>query len=120
MILLGVAVLAQNEKVVENAPKNYLKALKSDNEGAMESAIFHSVKFKLFYPEEDTEALSNELGQIAKEGKTKAIRYKAYLASQFMNDAELLEKIEQRDYKDANVFFKQLADELHNDMLVER
>jgi len=51
------SAFAQSKVIIENAPRNYLHALKSDNNGAIESAIFHSVKFKLFFPEQNTDKL---------------------------------------------------------------
>jgi hypothetical protein len=118
--MLSAAVFAQSARVVERAPKNYENALKSDNPGLVESAIFHVVKFKFFYPEEDIQQLETQIDLLVNDGDTKTIRYKAYLASEFLKNGELLANIEKEDYKDGDSFFKKLADELENSMLVTR
>lgn len=120
MVMLSFAVFAQSAEVVDNAPRNFENALKSGNPGLVESAIFLVVKFKLFYPENDTGMLVKEIDRLVKEGQTKSIRYKAYLASEFLKHEDLLANIEKEDYKDGDQFFKLLADTLENEMLVTR
>ncbi|MCK6621731.1 MAG: hypothetical protein HUU32_05390 [Calditrichaceae bacterium] len=118
--VLSLAGLAQSAAVVENAPRNYEMALKSGNASVVESALFHVVKFKIFYTEQDTEKLAAMLEKLASDGETGAIRYKAYLAGQFLNDPALLAKIEKQDYKDGDRFFRMLAEELEKELLAER
>lgn len=120
MVVLSFAVFAQSAEVVDNAPRNFENALKTDNPGLVESAIFLAVKFKLFYPEQNTDGLVKEIDRLVKEGQTKSIRYKAYLASEFMKHGDLMANIEKEDYKDGDQFFKLLADTLENEMLVTR
>ena len=117
---LSFAVMAQSTAVIENAPQNYEKALKSANPGVVKSAIFYAVKLKLYYPEQNTEKLNTLLERLSQGSESTEIRYKAYLASQFMSDGKLLEKIEKQDYKDGDQFFRLLADELQNEILAER
>jgi len=117
--VLSFAVLAQNAEIIEKAPENYEKALKSGNESLVASAIFHSVKFKLFYPGEDTEKLFRQLEQLSRESQSMEIRYKAYLAAQFINDSVLLKKIEKQDYKEGDYFFKLLAEEIQKETLAD-
>jgi hypothetical protein len=116
-VLFSMAVFAQSEKVIENAPDNYLHALKSDNTGVVESAIFHSLKFKIFYPEQNTEKLDREFSKLIKEGKTASIRYKAFLVNQCINCEDLLTKIEKENYKDADKFFTLLAQKVNDYLL---
>ncbi len=118
--LLIVALPAQSPENLKNAPKNYEKALKSGNAGMVESAIFHSLKFMLFYPQEDAAKLKKQITRLVKEGETRSIRYKAYLASQFLNNPDLLATIEKEDYKDADQFFKILGDTLQENVLVSK
>ncbi len=118
--LLSVGLAAQSAENLKNAPKNYEKALKSGNAGMVESAIFHSLKFMLFYPQEDVAKLKKQITRLVKEGETRNIRYKAYLASQFLNNPDLLATIEKEDYKDADRFFKMLGDTLQESVLVSK
>lgn len=118
--LLSVGLAAQSPENVKNAPKNFEKALKSGNAGLVESAIFHSLKFMIFYPEQDVTKLKKQITRLVKEGETRNIRYKAYLASQFLNNPDLLATIEKEDYKDADRFFKMLGDTLQESVLVAK
>lgn len=118
--LLSVGLAAQSPENVKNAPKNFEKALKSGNAGLVESAIFHSLKFMIFYPEQDVTKLKKQITRLVKEGETRNIRYKAYLASQFLNNPDLLATIEKEDYKDADRFFKMLGDTLQESVLVSK
>jgi len=59
----------------------------------VESAIFYSVKFKLFYEDQDCEALRNELKELSINGESETIRLKAFLAGYFLNSPELLAKL---------------------------
>jgi len=117
VVLFSMAVFAQSEKMIENAPENYLHALKSENSGVVESAIFHSLKFKIFYPEQNIARLDREISKLIKEGKTASIRYKAFLVTQCINCEELLTKIEKEDYKDADKFFTLIAQKVNDYLL---
>lgn len=120
VVLLSVAVFGQSAEAVDKAPQNFEKALKSDNPGLIESAIFLTVKYKLFYPEKDTENLVKAIDRLVIDGQTKSIRYKAYLASEYLKHGELLANVEKENYKDGDQFFKLLADKLENESLVTR
>ena len=120
VVILSFAVFAQSEAVVDQAPQNFEKALKSGNPGLVESAIFLTVKYKLFYPEKDTGKLVKVIDRLVTEGQTKCIRYKAYLASEYLKHGELLANVEKENYKDGDQFFRMLAHKLENESLVTR
>jgi hypothetical protein len=103
---MSISAFAQNQKVIDNAPDNYLNALKSSNEGAIESAIFLAVKYHIFYPENIIEKVKKEIEKLAQNGKSDRIRYKAYLAVQLFGSANLKSKIKKADYKDSNQFLQ--------------
>lgn len=120
LTMVSLTVFAQTEKVIENAPANYLQALKSNNDGVVESAIFHSVKYKIFYPDQNTTELEKEIENLVEKGKTEAIRYKAFLANQFIQNSKLMSNIEKEDYKDGSEFFKMLSQELNDHVLATK
>ena len=68
--------------------RNYLACLVSDNNGTVESAIAHLVKIKLDAPAYSSTKTRETLRKLAMEGRTQAIRYKAYLAGLVMDDPE--------------------------------
>jgi len=124
ILLVGLMMIGngygQVSKIVKQAPANYLVALRSENQAVVESAIFYSVKFKLFYEDQDCEALRNELKELSINGKSETIRLKAFLAGYFLNNPELLTKIEKVNYKDSNLFFQMLANTLQEKILADR
>jgi hypothetical protein len=120
IVAVSFAAFAQTEKTVESAPANYVKALKSDNDGMVESAIFHSLKYKLYYPEENTAKLEKEIEKLVENGNSDAIRYKAFLAAEFMQNYTLMNRIKKADYKDAGEFFKMLGKELNEHLIAAK
>jgi hypothetical protein len=117
---VSFAAFAQTEKTVESAPANYIKALKSDNDGMVESAIFHSLKYKLYYPEQNTSDLEKQIEKLVENGKSNEIRYKAFLANEFMHNDTLMKGIQKADYKDAAEFFKMLGEQLNEHLLASK
>ncbi len=117
---LTVNIFAQSEKNLANAVLNYEKALKSGNPGMVESAIFHAAKYKLFYPERDTQCLKKCLAKLSKDGENDTLRYKAYLAHQMLAQPEIFHEVERKNYKDSNAFFSILATELQSRLLVKK
>jgi hypothetical protein len=118
--LLVGNVFSEVPRSVKLAPKNYQVALQSKIEAVVESAIFYSVKFKLFYEDQNCEVLENELKNLSVNGKSESIRFKAFLAGYYLNTPEMLTKIDKINYKDSNLFFQMLADTLQAKILADR
>ncbi len=70
--------------------------------------IFHSVKFAIYFPEQDTESILRELRRLAQNGASGCIRYKAYLAAEYLQNKKLLTAIKKKNYKDSEQFFRLL------------
>lgn len=120
IVAVSLAAFAQTETAIENAPDNYLKALKSDNDGMVESAIFHTIKYKLYYPEQNTAGLEKEIEKLTRYSNSETIRYKAFLATQFLKNDSLMDRIEKEDYKNEADFFKMLGVELNEHFLAAK
>lgn len=129
IFLAGPAAFAQLSTVdfnvipeySEKSIERYEDALKSDNPGVVESAIFYSVKLKLVTPEADTDKLMKAINDLVLKGETETIRYKAHIAAQYYNDPAMLGEIEVKNYKDdTDELFQVLATELQNHLLVKR
>lgn len=115
--VLSIAAFAQTPEQLDNASRNYVQALKSENDGMVESAIFHCLKFSLFYPDRDTNAMVTELTKLVRNGNTDTIRYKAFLALEYFRSQKLQDSIIKTDYKDAGQFFRMLNQEINNQVL---
>jgi hypothetical protein len=120
IVAVSLAAFAQTEKTVQNAPANYIKALKSDNDGMVESALFHAMKYKLYYPDQNTSDLERQIERLVDNGDSETIRYKAFLANEFIQNDVLMNKIEKADYKDAGEFFKMLGKELNEHLFAAK
>ncbi len=103
---------------VEQGPQNYERALKSNITGMVESAIFQSVNFKLHYPGMNTDGITFQLNRLSREGQTETVRYKAFLASYFIQNPQLLSRIKRKLYKDEVQFFKMLTETLNSKLIV--
>jgi hypothetical protein len=100
-------------EMLDVVKQNYLKSLRSNSPGVIESAVFYVVKYKLFYPQEDCEEIAEELDRLAANGPEPRIRYKAQIASNFIHNSEWLATIDKVDYKDSDQFFALLAEKLN-------
>ena len=122
MILTLTVVInlqSQEAKHVDKAPLNFLNALNSDSEQMVETAIFHTLKFRLFYPQICVDQPAKKLEELVQDGQTDKIRYKAYVASYFLNNPELFEMIAKENYKNSNEFFQLLSSLMQNQLLAE-
>ena len=97
--LTGTGQLAQKlnnesgekeELLIDRAKKGYLHSLNSDNEGIVESALFYVLKFKLTYPGLDVSEIGERINEVAQNGDTPEIRYKAYIAVNYLNNPDWL------------------------------
>ena len=96
----------------QNMVYRYKEALQSEVPGVVESGIFFAVKLNLFSPELNSEEIKKELSRLVKKGQTETIRYKAYIAYQYLDNPELLSKIERKNYRNkSDEFFRILAPE---------
>lgn len=107
---LSPGLFAQSKALVEKAPQNYLVALKSDNNGLSESAIFQVVKYQMFYPDQYNYKIVGQLIRLANNSRSAVIREKARLAVAYIQHAEWLSKVEKKDYKNGDEFFTLLRD----------
>jgi hypothetical protein len=96
--------------------KSLLFGLSSDVNGVVESALFNAVNYKVVYPEFSSERLVTTLNQIALEGITHTLRYKAFLTLTYYRDQDKFESpsvlVELFDINDQNRIFYYLQDEI--------
>jgi len=115
--VISTTAFTQKPDQLDKASRNYIQALKSDNDGMVESAIFHCLKFSLYYPDRDTNAMVSELTKLVRNGDTDTIRYKAFLALEYFRNQKLQDQIIKADYKNAGQFFRMLNQEINNQVL---
>ena len=109
VVMLSVVTSAFSKeypKTVQHACKNYLFALRMDNEGVVESTIFNIMKLKLVYPDLEYDQLAAVLDSIAQNSDKKELRQKAYLACMFLRHPEHFNWITKGTYDQNNAFFE--------------
>ncbi len=75
---------------IEYAKKSYLNCLESSNEGVVQSAIGIVLQWRLVSPKEDLSACARKIYDLALNGSSPAIRFKASLASLAMDNPALV------------------------------
>jgi len=73
----------------EKAEKNYLHCLNSATDAIVESALAGIVGLKLALPEQEFTRLENRVGELAMNGRTAAIRFKAYLTNAVLENPDV-------------------------------
>ena len=116
----GTGMKAQAENDLQTAVESYEYCLQHDNAGVVESTLANVVRFKLVNPEYDTEALSDDLVSLAQNGETESLRFKAFLANQFLNSGQLLSQLNDQEFDEDEHLFKTLAVQMQNELLTSR
>ncbi len=75
---------------MENAKKGYIECLKSSNEGVVQSAIGIVLQWRLVNPTEDLSKCEQIIYDLAINGSSPAIRFKASLAGLVMDNPALV------------------------------
>ncbi len=86
-----------DSKVWKRAPENYLRGLQRDNLGVVESAMLNLMKLKAVYPEGNYKNVSIELDRLQAEGKTKSIRFMAYITYNYLKNPDRFTWLNQND-----------------------
>lgn len=102
---------------LDAATDNYLYGLRHQNQGIVESSIYHVLILYINFPEKDYSLIKAQLNKLAIDGPTKIICYKAYLAGKYLNNQELIDKIAKCNYQDQEQFFTLLSENLNGYLL---
>jgi hypothetical protein len=105
-----------SEKSLERGTKNYLAALQRDNIGAKESAITNIMIMKLYFPQRNYTEVISKLTELCTEGSTKQIRYKAYIACNYLKHPERYNWIKKDSFDVTKEFFNTFSEKLANQL----
>jgi hypothetical protein len=102
------------KKLVEKANERFLYNLNEEHTGIVESSIFNIMEVKNKFPNEDYRKLVRRLYELAVEGNTPAIRYKAQLASLYFNFYDMFAdiKITEAEKENPDLFFQEISNKL--------
>lgn len=84
--------------------QRYLDCLNSGNNGVVESALAQVVKMVLVFPEQPFVQLRMKVRDLAENGRTPAIRYRAYLAAAILEDPSMFTDASDGSNGDNDVF----------------
>ncbi|MDX1590321.1 MAG: hypothetical protein R3283_00040 [Balneolaceae bacterium] len=106
----------QKNRDFRDLEKSLLFGLNSDVHGVIESALFNAVSFKIIYPKFESNRVLAKLSQIALEGASHSLRFKAYLTLEYyQNQDDFKEPVALTGYinaDDQNKVFYYLQNEI--------
>ncbi len=117
VFVFSASIFAQGsktEQLINKAKQSYLYSMGSDYNSVVESAIFYTMEMKDRYPEFNYGKLIDRFNELAIDGKTPVLRYKAQLASLYFNFYPMFAdiKIADVDKENPDLFFKQISERL--------
>jgi hypothetical protein len=102
----------------DRAISMFESSLTSDIPGIVESTIYNVVLCDKFYPAGDYSKIENLLDKVARENDDPAIKYKAHLASMYLNGGTKIDVTPVSNTFDHEYLFRQIADQLEKKLLV--
>jgi hypothetical protein len=131
VLLFSIIVLSTNSFAQPTADHLNPKVLKlglrvipvnldSQIPGIIESSIYDVVLLKYYFPNQDFSNIVDKLNDIAKGNSNPSIRYKAQLASTYLNDTNTIQIIPNTQTYEHDYLFRQIAEQLTNKLLVSR
>jgi hypothetical protein len=100
------------DKSLQHGAINYYTALNRNNEGIIESAITNIMIMKLYFPERNYDNFIAKLTELNTEGKSKQIRYKSYIACNYLKHPERYTWINKDSFKNTIELFNQFSEKL--------
>ena len=86
--------------------QRYLDCLGSENDGVVESALAQVVKMVLVFPDQPFGQIRLKVQDLAENGRTAAIRYRAYLAAAILEDPAMFAGLPHGNINDNDVFLQ--------------
>lgn len=108
-IELSAQGYSYSKDYLERAEKNSIVSMDSELNSLVESVIFNMLIFKDNFPNWEYDRIVGKLNELAVNGRTISIRYKAQLASMFISNPELFEDINIVEKDNPNKYFLEIA-----------
>jgi len=116
LVIAGTNLFAGENKEVKPYKEVFelstLSGLNSDNLGVAESSLFITLELKDRYPGQDYSKVIDKLDELAKEGSTLPIKYKAQLADIYYKYYYLFADISINNADNPDVYFKLIAERI--------
>ena len=102
---------------LKRAEKNSLQTMDSELNSLVESVIFNMIVFKNAYPEWKFDNIVEKLNDLTVDGKTLSIRYKAQLASTFINNYSMFNDVKIEEKNNPAKYFMIIADRMQKSLI---
>ena len=125
MMMVTVTVQAQNVSAAyfgdpgryeqigtRKMERAYRVALKSENEGVVESALAHVAMMKLLLPAANHDAVKEQVVRVARSAAAPELRYKAHLTCMVLDRPEMFREMPRKGYATADELFGSVASTL--------
>ncbi|MFO7846157.1 MAG: hypothetical protein R6V27_06335 [Balneolaceae bacterium] len=121
---LGSLTASEQKAQDERMEKVFLYGLDSEVDGVLESTFFNVISYKALNPEFDSQSVNEAMIDIALNGNSHVVRYKAYLALSYMKKQDLFADDSQKlvgyiQDNDSTSTFQVLVDNLQNNQVAE-
>jgi hypothetical protein len=122
-LFTAILLMGLSTSILANGPEKsfqekYLKgavySLGNDLPSVVESSIFVSMEIKDRFPDEKYNRIVNKLEDLARDGQTVSIRYKAGLALIYFNYFDLFKEIKIDSTENPDQYFKMIANKIEN------
>lgn len=112
---------APTQSILDKAYKVCPTSLESEIPGIVESSIYNVILLKKYYPSADYSWIIDKLNEISEKNTDPSIRFKAHLASTYLNFSSLI-NVQPKSHKkyefDPEYIYKQITDQLENKLFV--
>ena len=115
LMLVASAVFAniESHEVLDQAVHNYTNALKSDNPGVRNSALYQIVCMKNVHPEANYAPIKKVVKKMADKDDNALVRVHAKLTLLYIDDPDLSNKVRTVRGEEDIQFFQRLHNEIH-------
>ena len=117
VLLFSANLFAKSNPAEKRCVEQIQSALKSENQGVVESAIFISLALKDYFPESNFGKVVNKLNDLVTDATSPVIKYKAQLASLFYSYPTLFSDIKIDTKGNPDSYFKMISERLVNNSL---
>lgn len=108
---------AASKSFEDRVVKGALYGMSSEIPSIVESSLFIVLQLKSRYPNEDYKKLLGKLNELAQNGSTLSIKYKAQLTSLFINYYDLFKDVTIFESENPDLSFKMISSKVENNTL---
>ncbi|MCG6914718.1 hypothetical protein LJE86_12440 [bacterium BMS3Abin03] len=128
VVVFSISTYGQNDdiatpkqSILDLAYKVCPKSLDSDIPGIVESSIYNVILLKKYYPSADYSNIIDKLNEISEKNVDPGIRFKAHLASMYLNFSSLIH-VQPKSFPDyenePEYIYKQITNQLESKLFV--